>query len=196
MIEVHAIAQRLLDMLRQHLHAPRDIEFARGVVLESARVVASGLESRVQLLERLGHERRLKTSHRSLIIVIENVLEGLSAGDVGRLHQGQRVLLSAGPPFFSSNKLLHLGDEDVVSLLLDELVFFNLPSDVATDLKTFARVFLDVRFGSVNSALDVERLQFELIDDVGRARLLGLRTEQSQVVHLELVREHAQFLCS
>ena len=93
-------------------------------------------------------------------------------------------------------KLLHLGDEDVVSLLLDELVFFNLPRDGATDFKTFARVFLDISFGSVNSALDVERLQFELIDDVGRARLLWLRTEQSQVVHLELVREHAQFLCS
>ena len=86
MIEVHTVAQRLLDMLRQHLHAPRDVELARGVVFEGARMVAYSLESRVELLERLGHKRRFKTSHRSLVIVIENVFEGLSAGDVGSLH--------------------------------------------------------------------------------------------------------------
>jgi hypothetical protein len=65
--------------------------------------------------------------------------------------------------FLRPLELLHLRNEDLVSLHFDILVLFNLLRDLSAQINTFLGIFLNISLGIINTFLNIKCLYFQVV---------------------------------
>jgi len=160
MIEVYLITKAKLDVVRQQMHAPRQVEFSSGVVVIHSWSVASGPHRQFDLLKSVAYKGAVKAFHCCFVVVVKHILQRLLAADKGVLHLANRLFQIAFFSFVSPLQLLHLGDENIVALFLDEMISLDTLRYLQGEVSSFFGLFEYIGLCSVDTRLYIQSLLF------------------------------------